>query len=468
MRFPRSMARPRRLGGSGTSVAGGRISALDTNAAISGDKWYGKNGRDGISAMILRDPHAKQSVGYVTNPLVTARWRFKPASRSPRDIEVADWCSMCLFERLPWMMLLELLVGNYTVDGFALAEMTDDILPFPVDRFPTHPNRQAGVGLIPTALHEIPANTVSRWHPRQDSPTQLASIEQWQPTSEAESSGWRTVPADRIVRFTTGQHGGNFAGIPILRSVYGTWKLKNALLKYEGIGYERTAVGNPVATPSEDLGEYDKQEAEAIELLLENMRTMEKGAIVLPPGWKLEWSGAGENDVQNINIAVERCNTDYAVNVSAGFSRLGLTGPGSYALGTTQVGQYHLSTVRHAALVSTVFTLGLDGWSVVQRIVEGNYGVGTPLPTLEARNLPTRDIKTSLDLLYRGVQARVITPDDPLEDEARDMLDVGPRDPDTARKGVNAPKPPMMVEPEQEPPESDLEQDPEEEQPYDE
>jgi len=431
MRFPQSRTRSTRIGGSGTSVAGGVISSLDTNAETKGNKWYGRLGKDGISAKMLRDPHVKQSVGYVTNPLITTRWRWKPVSQSPEHKEHADWLTYCFFERLPWLMLLETFVGNYTADGHACAEMTDDILPFPVDRFPNHPNVRRGRGLLPTGLHEIPANTISYWHKSTSNPSQLAAIDQFQPADSDEKGGYRRIEADRIVRFTTGQRGGDFTGTPILRSAYGPWKLKNAFQQFEAVGFERTAVGTPVLTAAENATD---DELDAAASILENMRSMAKGWAAFPYGYTFKWEGAGESDVANLNIAIERCNTDFAVNVSAGFTRLGLTGPGSYALGTTQAGQYHMSTVRHAALVSIVMTLGLDGWSPAQRILEANYGPGVPIPMLEARNLPTKDIKTTLSLLFQGVQQGVVIPDDELESETRDMLDVGQADPTTSRK----------------------------------
>ena len=430
-------ARSARKSGSGTVVYGGLLGSLDTNADTKGNKWYGSLGNDGISAKMLRNAHVSQSVGYVVNPLRAATWRFKPASGSELDREVAAFLSYCFLERLPWSLILERMVGSYVADGFALSEMTDAVMPIPRDRFPRHPGN--GNGLVPTALHEIPNNTVDHWYKSQSDPTQLASIDQWQPYSDGEKSGYRSIPADRIIRITAKQKGGNFAGIPILRGAYGPWKLLDAFERFRAIGLERTAVGTPVATAPD--GEFDKDEAESIELLLENMRTMAKGAMVLPGGYTLKWEGAGENDIENLNIAIEALKTDIAVNVTCGFSRLGLVGPGSYALANTQEGQYHLSTVGHAGLVSIAFTLGLDGWSPVARIVEANYGAGTPLPTLEARNLPTRDIKTILPLIYNGIGQGAITADDPLEEEIREMVQVGPHDAATARAKATKPAP---------------------------
>lgn len=427
-----------RTSGSGTTVVGGHIdsSAYDSNRETQGHLWYGSLGRDGISAKMMRHPHIRQSVAYITNPLRAATWRFKSASKSDLDREVADYCTWALIEHLPWDLILERMVRGYAQDGFALSEMTDEMLPIPADRFPHHPGD--GTGLAPTGLHEIPANTVDYFYKRADHPTQLDRVKQWQPFSDEESPGYRDVPADRIVRLTLDQTGANFTGDPATRSVYGSWKMLRAFETFRSIGFERTAVGTPVVIAAEDMTE--KEELDAIELLLENMRTMAKGSMVLPHGSELTWEGAGENDIANLNVAIESIKTDIAVNVSAGFSRLGLTGPGSYALGVTLANPYHLATVGHAKLVSIAFTLGLDGWSPVRRLVTANYGAEVPIPTLEARNLPTRDIKTTMPLLFQAVQSKIITPDDPLEEEIRELLQIGLHDPDTARKSA-APMP---------------------------
>jgi hypothetical protein len=139
-------------------------------------------------------------------------------------------------------------------------------------------------------------------------------------------------------------------------------------------------------------------------------------------------------------MIIESLKTDIAVNVQAGFTRLGLVGPGSYALGSTQAGQYHLSIVGYAALFALSFNLGRDGWSPVKRIVAQNYGANAPVPRLEARNLPTRDVEKTLKLVYEGVRTGVIIPDDPLEDETRSLVQIGARDPETARKSTKPQK----------------------------
>lgn len=428
-----SVTAPRRtrVSGSGTAVINGIIDPYDRNGETRGDKWYGSNGRDGIAAKMMRNPHVRQSVAYVVNPLTAADWKFKPASKNPIDREVADFCTHVFCERLPWDSIIKRKVGHGAQDGFSLSEMLDDNREVSPDRFPSHP--RPGAALVPIEFAEIPNNTIQRWYQREDAPTQLESIEQWQPYSDVETFGPRKIGGSRIVRLTIDQKGANFTGEAILRSAYAPWKLLDAAELFRAIGMERTAVGNPVAIAADGI-EYGSEELDAIELLLENMRNNAKGAAVLPGGYKIEWSGAGENDIANLNIAIEAFKTDIAVNVTAGFTRLGLTGPGSYALANTSQGQYHLATVGWAKGFANCFNLGADGWSPVRRIVEANYGIGVQMPTLMAYNLPTRDIEKVLKLTYDGVRSGVITPDDPLEDESRGMLQLGPRDPYSSRR----------------------------------
>lgn len=420
-----------RVSGSGSRINAGVIWPIDTNTETKGDKWYGRLGKGGVSATMLRTPAVIQAVDAVVNPPCAASWRFKPpvSDKTALGKEKADFANMCFFERIPWALVIERMFHGVTVDGFHLAEMTDQIQPVDQDRFPLHPGR--GRGLVPTGIYDIPACTVSYWHAKKDEPTKLESIDQYQPPTDEEAPGYRTITADRIIRVTAGQVGSNFAGVPIIRPGYAAWKLLLAFERYRAIAIERTSCGTPTATPKE-ADDYDKDEADAVELALENMRTMAKGSLVLPPGYELKWEGAGENDVTNCNIAIESLKTDLAVMVTAGFLRLGLVGPGSYALSNTQAGQYHLSTVRRTNLVVVAFQFGLDGWSPVKRIIEANYGVGASLPILQARGLPTKDVKQICDLTYRGIQTGVIRKDDALEEELRELIGIGPHDPDTA------------------------------------
>lgn len=413
--------RSRRVAASGTQIVAGVIDDNDNNTELRGQKWYGSNGTIGISGKMLRDPHVRQSIAYVADPLRGARWKFKPASKSPLHIEQADLLTWAFVERLNWDRFIKSAVFGYAADGFALFEMLDDIVAIPRDRFPLL--RGSGFALLPTALHDIPANTVDRWNPRKSAPTELESIEQWCPYNDVEGVGLRTIPADRLVRLTYDQVGANFAGLSVLRSAYGAWKCKLAFLAIEAIKHERTGVGTPVVILGAEASDED---IDAAQTTLAQMRANAKAFAIFPNGYEFKWEGVTTGDGTDINEAIERCNKDIAINVSAGFMLLGLTGTtGSYALGATQQAQYHQSVVGHARFVGNALTLGCDGWSPARRILEANYGQVDALPTLEACNLPTRNWLDVIPQITQAAGQGLITPDPDLEDELREIFQVG-------------------------------------------
>lgn len=412
----------------GTQITQGFIVDDDHNPEVRGSKWYGSPGKPGIAHRMMRDPHVRQSVNYLADPLCSARWQFIAPTKDPLDREVADFCTWAFIECQPWRQLVRRMVRGYASNGFHFEEMTDDYRGLPLARFPSHPT---GVGVVPTSFQHRPAETIYRFNQSKKRPDQLASIEQYTLGSDETDAGYTTVSADRLLRLTWDQDGGKFTGVPVLRSAYQPWKLKIAFITIDAIKHERTGVGVPLIELPDNPTDAEIDWAEEI---LAEMRANEKGFVILPNGYKFEWVGAGESNVSNIDAAIARCNIDIAMNVAAGFMLLSLGGStGSNALAGTQQGAYHLTIDSHAAFLGDAFSLGCDGWSPVERIVRLNYGGGVSLPRLVARNLPTRDWLSITGVVNNAVVAGVLTADDPLEDQIRQTLDLGPRDESTAR-----------------------------------
>lgn len=414
----------------GTVISAGAIQTLDHNTEVRGPKWYGTPGKLGIAQKMMRDPYVRSALDTVIGPLVSAKWRFKPASKRPIDREAAEFCQWAFIDSMPWDMTLRELVRGYAANGFHLLEMTDDIVDLPAERFPLHPG--GGRAVVPTAFVEIPAWTVDRWHQSPTNSRQISGIKQFVAGSDVEASGYVDVPADRIVRFTYDQEGADFTGLAMFRSAYPAWKLKIAFQTIDAIKHERTGVGTPSITLAPDA---DPEDIAAAEAILADMRVNAKGYIVLPSGYTFKWEGSTANDGTNLNEAIERCNKDIFVNFLSGFMLLGLSGrAGPYGLGSTQQGALHLFVDGQSRFVRTPLTIGVDGWSPVKRIVELNYGKDAGIPTLEARNLPTRNWADVVKAVGTGVQQGIITMDDATEAAVRDMLELDPLDEDTARE----------------------------------
>jgi len=439
-------ARSRRIGGSGTSITAGLLDDLENNPNLQGPLWYGAQGGIGISGKMLRDAHVRQSISLVTDPLRSANWCFKPVSKSPLHLEQAQFCNWVFTDRLNWDQILKRIVADYCVDGFSLSEITDDYVDIPVDRFPLHPGKGRGIAI--NGIHEIPGNTVERWWQSKQNSLWLDRITQYQPYNDKEKVGYREIPADRILRLTFDQKGAYFAGMALLRSTYGPWKAKLAFMAIDAIKHERRGVGTPYVILGEEVNDED---IDAARETLEQLRTNSHGAVIFPSGWTFSWDTGNKGTGTDTDGAIARCDIAIAHNVSAGFMLLGLTGGhGSYGLSFTQKSQYHLSTVGHSKFVAGAFTLGCDGWSPVRRILELNYGRVDEVPTLEARNLPTRDWAEVLPQLINATNANLVTPDDPLEDNLRDIFQVTPRDEATSRKPQPSSAPMNTIEPEEE------------------
>lgn len=430
----RQSARPSPSSASGTMVTSGLISSIDPNVDLQGAKWYGEYGKIGISGKMLRDAHVRMSLSYVFNPLLAATWRFKAASKEPIDREIADAATWAFVERLPWTSILRMLVRGYGADGFALREITDDVLPFPANRFPHHAG--GGSGVLPTGVLDIPANTVYRWHQSQQNSRKLRAITQYVPSSDVDGYGLKEISADRLLRISYEQEGANFPGLAILRSAYGPWAAKHAFETIRAIKHNRLGIGEPIATAAEDASD---DELDAVELILANLHAHEKGYAVLPPGWTVNWFGSTQSDGTNIDQAIAACCIDIALNVACGFQMLGVKSTsGTYGLGETQTGAYHLAEVGHAKLIEDAWTIGFDDFSPVRRFVDLNYGTQYPTPRLQALYLPTRSWDDVIKNLVPAVQAKIVTPDGELEDEAREILQLGQRDDEGAREQQDA------------------------------
>ena len=438
---PDATPRIKPKGGAGTNIRGGFIDDLDHNSNLHNEKWYGEPHTIGIADKMIRDAHVRKSLDYVTGPLRAAHWTFEPASNSEIDREIAAFCDYVFFENINWDRTLQHIL-KYKISGFSLLEQTDAARAIPADRFPNHPGK--GQGVVITGLHHRPAWTVDRWHQSKTNPQQIEAITQFIIGSDGEKAGFRRVEADRLIRFTENQDGGNFEGLATLRSAYGPWKIKIALQVIESIKHERQGIGTPTIRLPEGAIDEDIDTAQTI---LSEMRAHQKGYLILPHGYEFTWESTAIGDGTAISEAIERCNRDIAVNVGAGFMLLGLTGKtGSFALATSQQGQFEIGLEGDARFISDTFNSGADGWSPIERIVRMNYGEGVAVPKMAAQNMPTRDWSKILPVVHNLSMSGVLTADDVTESFVRKVLRMPQRDPETARAGFQAEPEPMEAE----------------------
>ena len=421
-------ARRTAIGGAGSMIHGGMISDhTESNGDLDAEKWYGSPSSAGVADKMLRDSHCRMSMEYVTGPLRAASWEFEAGGPSDLDKEAADFANWNFFKRLSWdRFLRDALL--YKSHGFSLFEVTDDVERVPA-KFTRHPG--AGQGVVITGLHHRPAWSTHKWIQSKTSPTQLKAWEQYVNFSDGEKPGVRRISAKRLLRFTENQRGAVFHGFPTLRSAYGPWKVKLTLAIVEAMAHERAHLGTPTIRLPEGAADEDIDVAAEI---LASMNSQAKGFMILPHGVDFGWETVSKSDGTAIAETIERANRDIALNTGAGFMLLGLQGQsGSYALATSQQGQFEIGLETDAAFIASVINNGSDGWSAVERLTRLNYGEQVAVPQLVTRNMPTRDWSRVLPVIHNLSTSGVIRSDEKLEGFIRDVLRLPQRDQATER-----------------------------------
>lgn len=424
--------RPRPRGGSANPLRNGSPDDMEFNSEVYASNWVGHAGMPGVSQKMMSDPYVKATVNMVANCILNSTWDFEPSSKNdPRSKEIADYCKMVFFERLDFDKFVKQLVTGYHRDGNAIFEFTDNIVPVESSRFPSHPG--SGRGVVVTGLHYRPAWSISKYNQSKRNPLNLSSIEQYIGGSDAQKSGERKIPAERLLRWTHEQEDANFHGRSVLRSAYGPWKMKVALQVLAMIKAEKCSVPLPTIELPEDATSED---LEVCEKILRDLRSNQKGYAIFPSGYKFSYETVDSNSGVDLEALIEMCNKAIATNILAQFQLLGVSsGNGSFALASTQESQFHQSIESSARFVASVFNSYQDGHNILDRLVKINYGLDAQSPKLVFRNLPTKDYVGVLPILYNLTQpsSAVITPDDVLEDYVREVMSLPQRDPDTAR-----------------------------------
>lgn len=214
------------------------------------------------------------------------------------------------------------------------------------------------------------------------------------------------IPAERLVMFVHDREGGDWTGRSILRSSYGHWLIKVALLKLGPMVAERNGMGVPVVYYSADASRE-----EALEFA-KGFRSGEEAGAALPDG-KMRAELLGVTGTLKDELPLLKYH-DEAIGRSAlaMFLNLGHDN-GARSLGETFV-DYFL-----AAEMATVTDLEDTLTEHVARDwVEANYGPDEPYPRIEAEELAADSAPTA-EGIAALLNSGALTADPGLEDELR-------------------------------------------------
>lgn len=148
-------------------------------------------------------------------------------------------------------------------------------------------------------------------------------------------NGTVDIPFKDLLFFTLNQQGEDLRGESILRNAYGTWKEKKVYREWKGIGAQRSVAGVPSVTVPKNC-DVDSKEYIAVEQLLQNICQGERSYMILQDGYSFTIHESKFN-AEQMQKAVDACNSEMALSVLAQFVMLGQQGnTGAFALSRDQ------------------------------------------------------------------------------------------------------------------------------------
>jgi hypothetical protein len=224
------------------------------------------------------------------------------------------------------------------------------------------------------------------------------------------------IPIEKLLVFTFDREAGNIEGISVLRSAYKHWYYKEQLYKIDAIQKERHGIGIPVIVLPMGFDEADKLLAEE---LGRNIRTNEKAHIVLPPMWEIKMLKLEGQPVDAL-ASVDEHNAAIRENVLVNFIRDGAK--------EDDLVMFYKATKFIADIVTATINTYL-----IPQMVDLNF-TNASYPELKVRRIgESADWRTLSFAVRNLVGAGIIIPDEPLEANLREEMDLPDIDKDSAR-----------------------------------
>jgi hypothetical protein len=229
------------------------------------------------------------------------------------------------------------------------------------------------------------------------------------------------IPIKKLLVFTHKKEGGDMMGQSYLRAAFKPWYMKAQLEKIDAIQKERHGIGVPIIKLPVNFSKEDRAIAEN---LGRNLRTNERAHIVLPPGWEILFAkleGQMVNTLESIRYhdgqiwtrALARFMTNTNANVKDDDRILFL-----------QATRFIANTIVEV----------INKYAIPE-LVDYNWLRIKGYPKLCVRRIGEQADWRTLSFALRNLAgANMLTPDERLEEELREEMDLPRMDPETQRK----------------------------------
>lgn len=385
--------------------------------------------------MAKSDAAVRSALRAVKTPILGATWFVQPAKNEALHKEIANFVQRNLtqymtyqWSQVLWEALLMLNYGHYMFElvwAFRDVE-TDSGTSRKIVLKKMAPRHPLDITNWLFDVHGGPAGVEVFGPPASDVSSGVGM------TSNSPFGGESVViPIDKMAIFTFDGEGGDLRGISVLRSAYKHWFFRENLYKIDAIQKERHGIGIPIIKLPSGFTSRDRDLAHELGA---NLRTNEKAHVVLPPNWELMFAKLEGQPVDALESADHHMKMIYQ-NVLA---QAIMAGSGASAKEGMEL--FYKSTRYIADIVR-----GVMNKYVIPKLVTANWPVDE-FPELKVRRLgDTQEARTVSFAVRNFVGASVITPDERLEEWARELVDAPQSDPDTRREDTQTPQLPSST-----------------------
>lgn len=346
-------------------------------------------------------------------PLLSAQIDVDAASDDAQDVSIRDFVRWNLFEGLSHTFKRHLREALTNLDfGFSVFELCWD------DRVVDGEQRVVLKKIAPRLQR-----TIWKWHLARDGG--LISVEQNLFVSEGEG-GYAKIPVEKLAVYVNEQEGANWTGQSVLRPAYKHWWMKDQFEKFQAIGAERFSVGIVEVKVGADQDD-DAAALQRAEDIGAGIRAHEKGNVALPHDWGFELKGVDGRPYDLLG-PIEYHDLAILRSVHAQFLALGAKG-GSNAMSSDQSSFF----LQHERAIAED-TADVVNRFIIPKLVDSNWSGVTKYPKLVFRKIETREIEKYFNAISVLAGQRLITPDDPTEEDLRSIAGLPPHDKTTARE----------------------------------
>jgi hypothetical protein len=313
----------------------------------------------------------------IKTPLLSGKHSIKPASKDPRDVEIAEFIRYAMFKNLRGgykkfyrEALTSLEMGFKYFEKIFRFDKDGKIV---WDRFAPRDQKSHYLWGFNDGSGKADETGFVDGHP--------PGITQQLPGADDDKdrASQVEIPWSKLLLFVNDQEGNNYEGVSILRPAYKNWYYKDLLFKIQSISAERFGVGIPVAKHPKNLSTAAKAE---LDKLLKNIRSNEKSYARVEDGVELSiLTPTGDPKANAISDAIREHKRDIYESVLAGFLNLTSGEGGSNALSEDQ-SSFFLRAIRsYSDTISEVLN------DAIKELVDMNYSDVDEYPTHEITDL---------------------------------------------------------------------------------